>query len=416
MLDGGPTVRMNPLRAVRALTRWMTLGLLTVFGAGLLTLFTPCVLPMVPVLLTMLLGAGLESVQSAQGRLRLLGSIALFVAGFSVVFTLLGMAASSIGGVLVAHRDGSLLVGAGVILLLGLKMLGWIRLGWLDRTLQLPTVATGSFGLNAVLLGVVFALGWTPCVGPVLASVLTYSASATSSPAAGAAYLFTYSLGVGVPLLAVGLATERLVPALRSLHRHLPRVQRFTGGLMVVAALMLLMPSAWSRVRLTLDSASSRERTGAAFQPALGGPSPRPRLVEFFSQDCPVCRRVQPRVDQLRRDCVTHAVEILQVDVSQPENAKLAQHFGITAVPVFRGFARDGTTTSEVFGERSLAELRSLAAGLLEGECAGQEDGDLPATPSAGCGVARAEADGPAHDNSPLGDPEGVLECKQPAL
>jgi thiol-disulfide isomerase/thioredoxin len=185
---------------------------------------------------------------------------------------------------------------------------------------------------------------------------------------------------------------------------------------MVAAAVSLLAPGVWSRVKLSLDEEPEHQRVGAVFEPSLGQPSPKPRLVEFFAEDCPVCRRMHPVIQQLRRDCVTHAVQILQIDISRPENAPVAQQFGITGVPVFRGFARDGTTTSAAYGERSLTELRSLAAGLLEGECAGQQGSDLSATPSVGCGVVRAETGGSAQAEAPATQAAEALECRQPAL
>lgn len=389
----------------------MTLGLLTVFGAGLLTLFTPCVLPMVPVLLSMLLGSGLDAARSARGRLRLVASTALFVLGFTLVFTLLGMAASSVGQVLAAHRDLLVIVGGAIILVLGLKMLGGIRLAWLDRTLQLPTARTRSFGLNAVLLGVVFGLGWTPCVGPVLGSVLTYTAASTSSSVVGAGYLFSYSLGVGAPLLLVSLAAERVVPAMRSLYRYLPKLERATGGLMVAGAVIVLAPNVWGWVSPVLGAERSFEPRAAVIEPALGEPTSKPRLIEFFSEDCPVCRRMDPVMDQLVQDCVTHGVEILRIDVRQVRHAELSRRFGITAVPAVLGFAPDGTPQQAVYGERSLDELRSMAAGLLGGTCAGQAGRKMfDPSNSAGCGMARADA--PARDI----DAADVGECREPAL
>jgi cytochrome c-type biogenesis protein len=395
----------------------MTLGLFAVFGAGVLTLFTPCVLPMLPVLLSLLFGAGLSSATTRGGRLRLLGSVALFVLGFSIVFSLLGMAASGIGRTLAAHRDGLVMAGGAVIVLLGLKMVGWLRIAWLDRTLQLPTLTTRSFGVNALLLGVVFALGWTPCVGPVLGSVLTYTATASSNPAVGALHLLSYSLGVGVPLLVLGLLAERLVPALRRVHPHLPRVERAIGVLMIATGFLVVLPqaaAAFSEMR-ALQSAEARNHRPAAL--ALGTPADRPRLVEFFAPDCPVCERMQPRMEQLMRDCVNRRVEILQLDITRPENRQWARRYQVNAVPSVRLFRRDGTVAGSLHGERTLAELRGAAAGLLEGSCAGEAPRKefQPAT-YGGCGVGRADPQAPRTSSEVAVVAEEAGECAEPTL
>ena len=137
----------------------MSIGLLAVFAAGLATLASPCVLPMVPVYLTMLLGAGVEQARAGHGRWRLLLATAAFVAGFVLVFALLGMVASGVGGLLAGHRATLLLVGGILIVAFGLKYLHLVPLGWLDATLRMESRVSAGRPLGAFLFGVVFALG-----------------------------------------------------------------------------------------------------------------------------------------------------------------------------------------------------------------------------------------------------------------
>ena len=353
----------------------MELGVLTVFLAGLLTLATPCILPMLPIYFTLLLGEGVdaaregedESAPRSSRRLRLVLATALFVAGLSSVFTLLGMAASSIGGLLQAHRAWLLVAGGAVIVVLGLRGVGLIRIAWLDRTLQPKALQTGSRLANAFLFGVVFSLGWTPCVGPVLGSVLTFTAATTDSPAIGALYLLVYSLGVGLPLLVVSWGAERLVPRLRKVYRYLPKLERATGGLMVVVGIAVAAPGA-----VDLWSGTANTDGAAPVALALSQPAKKPRLIEFYAQRCPVCARMKPVVEQLRLDCVGHHIEVIGVDISQPANTKLAQKYAVHAVPAFVLLDEHGQQTGQLYGARDLGELRAAAAGLIATSCAGE--------------------------------------------
>ena len=152
----------------------MGVDLAAVFGIGVLTLATPCVLPLIPIYLGMLLGSSVEAAREPGGRARLVTATAAFGA---LVFTLLGLGASAVGSFLQEHRAWLTILGGGLIILFGLKFLRVLRLPWLDRQMQLPELKTGRRLLDAALFGVVFALGWTPCVGPILGSVLTYTAS-----------------------------------------------------------------------------------------------------------------------------------------------------------------------------------------------------------------------------------------------
>jgi len=372
----------------------MSIGLLAVFAAGLATLASPCVLPMVPVYLTMLLGAGVEQARAGHGRRRLLLATAAFVAGFVLVFALLGMVASGLGGLLSAHRSALLLVGGLVIAAFGLQYLRLFPLRWLEGSLRLePRVSPGR-PLGAFLFGVVFALGWTPCVGPILGAVLTYTATTSASPLVGALYLVTYGLGVGAPLLVTSLMVERLLPLVRRLRPLVPRIERVTGAVMVAAGLGIAIPAAVASVGTGTPTpvAASDPRPGAH------GP-PRPRLVQYSTEGCPVCERMRPALDQLRRDCMGQAVDIVEVNLSDPRQAGLARDRDVRAVPLVELRSADGTTVDRLLGERPLAELRSAVARLSGRPCAGIAPGGsvpvegAPASCSLGVDPATARTD-----------------------
>jgi cytochrome c-type biogenesis protein len=220
------------------------LTVLGVFLAGILSFLSPCVLPLTPVYVARLVGPavweGQRLAPGARARLRtatLLHSAA-FVAGFSLIFISLGAGASLLGSVLAAHAVLLRQIGGIVLVLFGLHIAGLLRLPGLDRerrpTVQLATVSyPGSF-----LIGLVFALGWTPCVGPILAGVLALAVQ-TQTLHSGVLLLAVYSLGLGVPFLALGLAFDRLAPALKRLTPHLRLIELVTGLLLVLMGVVI---------------------------------------------------------------------------------------------------------------------------------------------------------------------------------
>ncbi len=365
----------------------MALGLGTVFLAGLATLLTPCVLPMIPVYLSMFLGEGLETAKAGRNRYRLIVATVWFVIGFGLIFVALGFVASAAGTALAAHRSSLVVLSGGAIAALGAKQLGLIRIPWLDRTLQ-PYSGRASRGwMNGLLYGVAFAIGWTPCVGPILGSVLTYTAASTGDPWRGALLLSAYTAGLGVPLLAIALAADRVLPTVRRLHRFLPKLEKTVGVVMVGVGLYLAIPTAWSAISAT--TGRGEQQTLAAQAAPLGKPSAEARLIEFYTEDCPVCERMAPLVDQLRAECEHQGLEILQVDASDPAQGAAAARFRVSAVPSFHLLDSNGAEAARVVGEQSLPQLRALAAKVVEGgSCVGDAAADEVPAPANGRGCA----------------------------
>jgi cytochrome c-type biogenesis protein len=194
--------------------------------AGLLSCSSPCTLPLIPGYLGYISG-----VSSTRGRAS--GAALLFVLGFSTVFVALGTAASGLGAALLAHRLALDELAGVAIILLGLFMLGCIRLPFLLRERR-PLLAlitkTGPGG--ALLLGIAFALGWTPCLGPVLGAILLL-ASSQQTLAAGAGLLLLYSLGLGIPFITAALCLDRFRSVASRLQRHGTALNA-AGGLLLV--------------------------------------------------------------------------------------------------------------------------------------------------------------------------------------
>lgn len=370
-----------------------TLTLVAVFGAGIATLATPCILPLIPIYLALLVGESASAARDPRLRWRLLRSTATFVAGFALVFALLGSGASALGALLAEHRTALTIGGGSLIALLGLLSLGLVKLPWLDRDFKLEGPRRVNGVLGSFLFGAVFGLGWTPCAGPVLAGVLSLAAL-ESSRLAGAGLLLVYSAGIGLPLLLIATFADRALPLLRRLQPRLLGLQRVTGVVMIAAGLFFVVDGARTfdtdRAALTATTTDGR-----LLEPLLGAPLQRPRFVELVDKNCPVCQRMADSMATLGVDCSEHNVEVVAVDLSDPRNRGLREQLAIAAVPTVLLLDDSGQPRHRLIGERSLDELRGLAASLQATSCAGVAPLD-PArlSDSASCG---GDGDGAAN-------------------
>ncbi len=211
--------------------------------AGLLSFVSPCVLPLVPPYLCYVTGLSLEEVtaRKAEREVRrvVLQSAFAFVLGFSTVFVLLGATASVVGRMVARYQDVLSIVAGLVIVVMGLHFLGVFRIAFMHREARLRVDKQPAGLAGAYVLGLAFAFGWTPCIGPVLAAILAVAGS-TDTVARGAGLLAIYSLGLGIPFLIVAGFAEHLVEALGRFRRHLPKVEKAMGAFLVVAGLLFL--------------------------------------------------------------------------------------------------------------------------------------------------------------------------------
>ena len=216
------------------------IGLLTAFAAGVISFLSPCVLPLVPGYVSFVAGSSLEDMRDgAAPRLQSLTLATTFVLGFTVVFVALGASATALGNLLLSYRYELGIVAGVVVLLFGLHMLGVTPLRLMERDARFHLDLTGGRTLSAFLLGLAFAFGWTPCIGPVLGAILTLSAS-TADVAEGSLLLAVYSLGLGLPFLLAALFTGTLLARLKALGRVGRNLQRAAGGLLVAMGLLMV--------------------------------------------------------------------------------------------------------------------------------------------------------------------------------
>ena len=210
--------------------------------AGLVSFLSPCVLPLVPPYLIYLTGATIEHVANeetdAASRRAVMISALLFVLGFSTVFVALGASASLVGSFIRAW-SGELAIIAGIVIIaMGLHFLGLTRIGLLMREGRLPIPKpVGLWG--AYVMGLAFAFGWTPCIGPILAAILSVAA-AEATVAKGAGLLAVYSAGLGIPFLIAAFMVEQFSALFARMKRHLVRVEQAMGVLLVVTGIAFL--------------------------------------------------------------------------------------------------------------------------------------------------------------------------------
>lgn len=218
-----------------------SIALLTSLLAGVVSFLSPCVLPLVPGYIAYISGrsAAANSPPSPATPSAVLLLSALFVLGFTTIFVILGASATALGQLLLSVRYEANLVAGVVVILFGLLMLGLVRWSWVQRDLRFHPNLSKAHPVSAYLLGVAFAFGWTPCIGPVLGTILTAGAS-TATVTQGVALLATYSLGLGIPFLIVAVSTQQVLTRIRRLGRLGRYLQVGAGAVMVAMGVAMV--------------------------------------------------------------------------------------------------------------------------------------------------------------------------------
>ncbi len=219
------------------------------FLAGLVSFVSPCVLPLIPAYLSLLTGESLEDLQGDEGgaamRTLAIGHAIAFVIGFTLVFVALGLTASAIGSVLSANRLLIAQIGGVIVVILGLHMMGMLRIPLVMRDTRVHVQHTRRTFWTSGLVGIAFAAGWSPCIGPILAGILAIASQQHNAEAAF--LLFVYSMGLAVPFLLTAVAIGAVLPLLNRVKRFLPAIE-FTAGLFLVAVGLVLVNNAFYSV------------------------------------------------------------------------------------------------------------------------------------------------------------------------
>jgi cytochrome c-type biogenesis protein len=211
------------------------IGILTALAAGLVSFLSPCVLPLVPGYISYVAGQTMEDVRGREDKQARRSAVLLsvfFVLGFSTVFISLGASATALGNLLLTYRYEANLVGGAIVILFGLFLIGLLNFSWFQRDLRFHTNIKGGRPLAAYVLGLAFAFGWTPCVGPVLGAILTMSATSTNT-GSGITLLSLYSLGLGLPFLLAALFTDAFMNKMKIM-RRIGRPLQITAGVVLI--------------------------------------------------------------------------------------------------------------------------------------------------------------------------------------
>ena len=211
------------------------------FLAGLVSFVSPCVLPLVPAYLSLLTGESVEDLQvetNAQARVATLAHALAFVGGFSLIFIALGLSASALGSVLDANRSLIAQIGGVIVVILGLHMMGMIRIPWLMMDARVHLRRDQATFWTSGLVGMAFAAGWSPCIGPILAGILAIASQQHSGQAA--LLLAFYCIGLAVPFLLTAAAIGVALPLLRRIAPSLRAIEFGAGAVLIVVGLVLV--------------------------------------------------------------------------------------------------------------------------------------------------------------------------------
>ncbi len=219
-----------------------SLGVLVAFSAGLFSFLSPCVLPLFPSYLSFITGMSVTALSSdvtGETRRRIVLHSLAFIFGFSMIFVALGASFSAAGRFLLDYRDWIRMVGGALIIVFGLYIAGLLKIGVFGRYQQIQLRQKPAGYLGTLIVGITFAIGWTPCVGPILGSILSLAGTADTVQR-GVGLLVAYSAGLGVPFLVSSIALGGFLKFFRRYRPFIPIVERAAGGLLIVVGVLVV--------------------------------------------------------------------------------------------------------------------------------------------------------------------------------
>ena len=216
------------------------ISMLLAFSAGLLSFLSPCVLPLVPAYISYLTGSTIEDLKDDKTKLFTLYKSFGFVIGFSIIFILMGVSITSLGKLLITHRNLFREIGGTLIVIFGLHTTGVFKVKLFYREKRFFHFDKIKGPFSSVIMGMAFAAGWTPCIGPILSSILIYATS-INSMGKGILLLVMYSIGLAVPFILTAMAIDNFIKQFRKFSKYLPIVSIISGVLMIIMGVMIFM-------------------------------------------------------------------------------------------------------------------------------------------------------------------------------
>jgi cytochrome c-type biogenesis protein len=216
--------------------------LVTAFVAGFLSFISPCVLPLIPGYVSFVSGVSLEEMRggaaTTASRRQVLVTSLFFVLGFSLVFIALGASASAVGRFLLTRQPVFEKIAGALLIVLGLHMMGVFRISWLEAEKRVHSDRKPAGPLGAMVVGLAFAFGWTPCIGPILSGILTLAAS-KRTVWEGVQLLAVYSAGLGIPFLLTAVAINQFFTATARIRRHYHAIEVVSGALLIIIGVLI---------------------------------------------------------------------------------------------------------------------------------------------------------------------------------
>ncbi|MEW6104281.1 MAG: cytochrome c biogenesis protein CcdA [bacterium] len=219
------------------------ISILVAFLAGVLSFFSPCVLPLIPAYICFITGLSMDKLMDSSiksNTKKILGNILLFILGFSIIFIALGASATSVGSVIIKNQKILRAIGGIVIIIFGLHIVGLFKIKFLEYEKRIhlkDKPVLGGFG--SLIVGMTFAVGWTPCIGPIFGSILTLAAT-KKTLSQGILLLSSYSFGLALPFLITGLAVDRVLKMFSKVKRFISVISVFSGVVLIIIGILIL--------------------------------------------------------------------------------------------------------------------------------------------------------------------------------
>lgn len=220
------------------------ISILVAFLAGVLSFFSPCILPLIPAYICFITGLSMDELTGENSNDRntrkILSNIILFILGFSIVFIVLGASATFLGNIIIKNQKILRIIGGIVIIAFGLHIAGLFKIKYLEYEKKIHLrnkPILGGFG--SLIVGMTFAIGWTPCIGPILGSILTFAAT-KNTLSRGILLLSSYSLGLALPFLITGLAVNRILKLFTKVKKYIQIISVLSGVLLIIIGILVL--------------------------------------------------------------------------------------------------------------------------------------------------------------------------------